>query len=556
MTSFVSATYDTDKEQIFDPNINTPLYDQQRMLVNQRTIEVVPLEWVDVPYTTSAGAPISIVSGDWPNAMYSFSSALNKHIDWIYVGKSSKIRISGATLASPLVFKDAAWRLVATIFPANTVVAIPAGAVWVSRTYAFSGGSESSALKISLPRQMLWEDLVAIDAYNAKMIARRDALLISPNEFFSVGTQYGRILAALQHIRKMGAGTLWLGTDTIAATSTWVIDRPLLIPSNCAIFIDNATLRLADSVFDNIIRSESITFDVDNPNSIIKHLGMTENIKIYGSGIATANIQGPTVSYNAPHPVSGGGGVDWVSDKYGWRTIGILMANVKNYEIYGFTMSQTKSWAISNEHGCDNFSIHDITVNSTVGNGDGIDCRVGCTNGVIANITGTQQDDTVAMTAILNFILAYPALPYIWPMQVLGDTSQPAYGDDIKNITVNNIDSATNAHQVRVLAAGGAKVDNISINDITTTGAIGGGKQVWIHTGIYGSLAVLGDMTNITVNKVFCNHASTPVVVDAPVRNCHINYIEKLTALGATFYSVGGYAGITENFTVTNARNV
>lgn len=556
MTSLVTAVYDADKEQIFDPNFSTPAPDLQELFSNKRTIEVTPTVWVSVLYTVSAGAPISTSAGDWPNNLYSFSSALNKHIDWIFVGSSTKLRITGATFVSPLVFRDSMWRLVAAITPLTNVVTIPAGAVWVSRTYAYSGGSESAALKLFLPRQILWEDESAIAAYNAKMIARRDSLLISPNEFFSVGTQYGRILAALQHINRMGAGTLWLGTDVIGATTVWVIDRPLVIPSNCAIYVDNATLRLANSVFDNIIRSESITFDVDNPNSIIKHLGITENIKIYGSGVGTAFIQGPTVSYNAPHPISGGGGVDWITDKYGWRTIGILMANVKNYEIYGFTMSQTKAWAISNEHGCDNFSIHDIAVNSTVGNGDGIDCRMGCTNGTIYNISGTQQDDTVALTAVRGYIPTYPALPYIWPMQVLGDMSQPAYGDDIKNITINNIDSATNAQQVRVLATGGAKVDNISINDVTSTGAIGGGKQVWIHTGIYGTPAELGDITNITVNRVFCNHASTPVVIDAPVQNCHINYIEKLTALGAVFYSVGGYAGTTENFTVTNTRNV
>ena len=525
----------------------------------KRTVEVFPIDFKEVAYTVSAGAPKSDTGGDFPASLYSFSHANNQHIDWLYVGKSSSIKITGAVIASPLVFRDVMWRLIAAIIPqSGGIVAVPAGAAWVSRTYGYSGGFESAALKLYLPRQVVWQDKTAIDAYNAEMVARRDALLVSPNQFFSVGTQYGRILAALNFIRKVGAGTLHLATDTIGATTTWTVDRPLILPSNTAIYIDNATLKLANGVFDNTIRSESITFDPDNPNSIIKHLGITENVKVYGSGVGTAFIEGPTVPYNAPHPISGGGGVNWVSDKYGWRTIGILLANVKNYSVGGFTIRNCSAWAISNEHGCDNFTFDTIVANSTNLNGDGIDIRKGCSNGVIKNISGTQQDDTVALTCVLNFITAFPSLPYIWPMQVLGDVPHPEYGDDaIRNITVYNIDSASSANQVRVLATGGGKIDNIAINDVTSTGAIGSGQQIIIHTSpTYGGAAVLGDMTNITVNKVACNHASTPVVVDAPVQNCHVNYVEKLTALGATFYTVGGYGASAENLTVTNTRNV
>lgn len=521
-----------------------------------RTTERYPLEFEQVNYTVQVGVPRSDTGGvsDWPNAIISTSNQANRRVDWIYVAKSSKIKIVGATIASPLVFRDTSWRLVAAITPdATGIVDVPIGAAWVAKTYAYSGGSETSALQIYLPRQIVLKDQESADSYAATMAAKRKAVLVSPNSFFGPPTQYARILAALDFIRKSGGGTLHLSTDTTLASNVWTISRPLIMPGNSSLFIDNATLRLADGVFDNVIRSESITFDPDAPYGVIKHLGMTENIEIYGSGVSTAFIEGPNTPYSAPHPISGGASVPWVGDKFGWRTIGILLANVKNYSVHDFTLRKTTAWGISNEHGCDNFVFDAIKIDSTVANGDGIDIRSGCSNGVVKNITGTQSDDTVAMTAIVGFIPAYPSLPYIYPMQVLGDSSQPAYGDDIKNITVSGVNSASGANQVRVLATGGSKIDKVAINAVTSAGALVG-QQVLIHTGSYGAPAALGDISNITVNNVACNHAGVPVHVDAPVRNVHVNGIQKLTALGGVMHSTGAYAATADSLTFTNER--
>ena len=521
-----------------------------------RTAERFPLEFEQVNYTVQVGVPRSDTGGvsDWPNAIISTSHHANRRIDWIYVGKSSKIKVTGATLPAQLVFRDTSWRLVAAITLGETgIVDVPIGAAWVGRTYAYSGGSETSALQIYLPRQIVLKDQDSADSYAATMAAKRKAVLISPNSFFGPATQYARILAALDFIRKSGGGTLHLSTDTKLSSNVWTVSRPLILPSNTAVFIDNATLRLADGVFDNIIRSESITFDPDAPYGVIKHLGLTENIEIYGSGVGTAFIEGPNVPYSAAHPISGGAPAPWVGDHYGWRTIGILLANVKNYSVHDFTLRKTTAWGISNEHGCDNFVFDAIKVDSTVANGDGIGIRKGCSNGVVKNITGTQSDDTVAMTAIVGFIPSYPALPYIYPMQVLGDSSQPAYGDDIKNVTVSNVTSASGANQVRVLATGGSKIDKVSINSVTSAGALVG-QQVIIHTGSYGTPAALGDISNITVNNIVCNHAGVPVHVNAPVRNVHVNGIQKLTALAGVMHSTGAYAATADNLTFTNER--
>lgn len=522
----------------------------------RKTTEVLPIEFEQVPYTVIVGAPGSTTGGvsDWPNAIMNTSQGVNRAISWTYVGKSSKVKIVGATIVSPLVFRDTAWRLVAAIVPdATGIVDVPIGASWVSKTYVYSGGAESAALKIYLPRRIVLKDQDSADSYAATMAAKRKAVLISPNSFFGPSTQYARILAALDFIRKSGGGTLHLSTDTKLSSNVWTISRPLILPSNTAIFIDNATLRLADGVFDNIIRSESITFDPNAPYGVIKHLGLTENIEIYGSGKDTAFIEGPNTPYSAAHPISGGAPVPWVGDKYGWRTIGILLANVKNYSVHDFTLRKTTAWGISSEHGCDNFVFDEIKIDSTVDNGDGINIRKGCSNGVIKNISGTQSDDTVAMTAIQGFIPSYPSLPYIYPMQVLGDSSQPAYGNDIKNITVSGVNSASGANQVRVLATGGSKIEKVSINDVTSAGALVG-QQVVIQTGSYGAPADLGDISNITVNNIACNHAGVPVHVNAPVRNVHVNGIQKRTALGGVMHSTGAYAATADNLTFSNER--
>ncbi len=378
---------------------------------------------------------------------------------------------------------------------------------------------------------------------------------VSPNQFEGT-SQHDRIEAALTFLeRRGGEGVLELGVDTISVpnTSTWIRNSALLAHDNLTISLNASTLKLADGVFDNIIRNKGVVIDTANPNGVALELNENRNIKIIGSGKDECFIEGPDVPYTAPHPINGGEPVQWVGDWYGWRTIGILLANCKNYELTGFTMRKTTCWGISQERGCDGMHLHDIGFDTTVKNGDGIDFRMGCSNGLVENISGSTSDDTIALTALLNWQTSYPAGNYIWPLQVSGDASSPL-GDDIRNITINGLKSKSLANQLRILLTNGAKISDITASNIEDTGPVSV-TQVIVQTGAYGSPSSLGDLTNITINGITSNFSNLPLNVDVPIQNSQFNFIRQKKS-GGQIYKLNtdhpSYPVV--NTTVTNAK--
>lgn len=378
---------------------------------------------------------------------------------------------------------------------------------------------------------------------------------VSPNQFEGT-SQHDRIEAALTFLeRRGGEGVLELGVDTISVpnTSTWIRNSALLAHDNLTISLNASTLKLADGVFDNIIRNKGVVIDTANPNGVALELNENRNIKIIGSGKDECFIEGPDVPYTAPHPINGGEPVQWVGDWYGWRTIGILLANCKNYELTGFTMRKTTCWGISQERGCDGMHLHDIGFDTTVKNGDGIDFRMGCSNGLVENISGSTSDDTIALTALLNWQTSYPAGNYIWPLQVSGDAYSPL-GDDIRNITINGLKSKSLANQLRILLTNGAKISDITASNIEDTGPVSV-TQVIVQTGAYGSPSSLGDLTNITINGITSNFSNLPLNVDVPIQNSQFNFIRQKKS-GGQIYKLNtdhpSYPVV--NTTVTNAK--
>lgn len=378
---------------------------------------------------------------------------------------------------------------------------------------------------------------------------------VSPNQFDGA-TQHYRIQAALDFLeRRGGEGVLELGVDTISTppTSKWIISSALLVHDNLTISLKASTLKLADGVFDNIVRNKGVVFDPANPNGVALELNENRNVKIIGTGLGECFIEGPDVPYTAPHPINGGSAIPWVGDFFGWRTIGILLANCKNYELTGFTMRKTTCWGISQERGCDGMHIHDIGFDTTVKNGDGIDFRMGCSNGLVENISGSTSDDTVAMTALLNWQTSYPSGNYIWPLQVSGDASHPL-GDNIENITVRDIKSSSLANQVRLLITNGAKMSDITVSDVEDSGVVAV-TQVIVQTGAYGTPSQLGDMTNITVNGIVSNYSNLPLNVDIPIKDSQFNFIRQKKAGGQVYKLNTDHPGYqVVNTTVTNAK--
>ncbi|MFH1905153.1 MAG: hypothetical protein ABIK53_06515 [bacterium] len=351
---------------------------------------------------------------------------------------------------------------------------------------------------------------------------------ITPNDFIE-GTQMARIKNALAFLKKQGGGTLELGVDTVAVpnTNTWTITESIILPSNTTLFLNNSKLKLANGVFDTIIRNEGIIVDAENPNGLALELRQNSNIKIIGTGVGNAFIEGPDVPYSAPHPIDGGAAIPWIGDFYGWRTVSILFANCKNYEMGGFSISKTTCWAISQEHGCDNMYIHDIDFNTTVKNGDGIDFRKGCSNGVVRNITGAASDDIIACVAMMGSNkMPFPRGNYVYPMQV-GGYEDSILGNNVDNIMISNISASSIHHVLICYAAGGGRTQNIKAYNIEDTYDLNTRNIVCVYSGHYAKTAIMGEINNIYMNRIISNNSNLALNINTPLLNSHFNHIEQ-----------------------------
>ncbi|MBI4979703.1 MAG: hypothetical protein HZC28_19655 [Spirochaetes bacterium] len=381
----------------------------------------------------------------------------------------------------------------------------------------------------------------------------------SPNDFPG-GTQTARIIAALDALKAHGGGTLELAADTISLpnTNTWTITESIVLASNTTLYLNHCRLKLADGVYDTIIRNEGIVIDEANPNGFARELKRDSNIKIIGSGIDSAFIEGPDIQYAAPHPVRGGKPVPWIGDYFGWRTISILFANVHGYEIGGFSMRKTTCWAISQEHGCEDMHIHDIDFLTTVKNGDGIDFRKGCRNGLVERITGACADDVIACTALGGFT-DFPKKTvnsneyYNFPLEV-GGRSARIEDDVIENIEIRDIKASSKCHTIICLAGGGPKVRNITATDVEDNMTYAALQVVAVYTG-YGTSAASGDISNVHMKNIISNNSPMTLLVNAPLENSSFDAVVQRKAGGKTYQIQPPYDTQMKNVRITDAAH-
>lgn len=333
---------------------------------------------------------------------------------------------------------------------------------------------------------------------------------------FSGATQHQKIDNALDFIRLRGWGVLDM------ESGTWLRDSAVVLPSNTWLYLNDATIKLKDGVFDNIIRVEGVTVPSD-PYAMSTAVE-SKNIRVFGKVGGKATLSGPDIPKTAPHPVNGGNAVPWVGDFYGWRTIGVYFINTKNYELDNFALVQATCWSISNEHGCDNFKIHDIRLDNNVKNGDGVDLRIGCKNAEVYNITGITGDDTVALSALPKpEQRTYPESTYIYPMQ-LGGYIDAGHGVNIENVAIYNIKAEGDHNGVRLLASGGGKLKNISVDNVEDAGNGWRYSALLVSSG-YGIEAVMGDMSNITVNGITSNNSGQALKLAGKIKDSAFNNI-------------------------------
>ena len=351
-------------------------------------------------------------------------------------------------------------------------------------------------------------------------------------DYLTGRTPSGAIEAALAEEVESG-----IYKEIILDGQDWIIDRAVLLPSNTELVIDGCKLKLADGVFDNIIRSAGLIPDSAKPYDRCKTIEPVRNIRITGKNGAV--LEGSDKPYTALNPKTGV--VEpWLGDFFGWRTVGILLSSVKCFEISGFTMQKTHCWAVSmdcSEYGC----LHEIIFNTDVKNGDGIDFRNGCAYCMVENISGTTSDDTVACTALSgNYLTAESK--YIYPMQPTGHEGEGNSG--IHDIVIRNIRTGGKHHGVICLATS-PSVYNIIIDSVVEERPSTREACVKIYTG-YGTGYKKGNLRNIKVNNVASKGSNYTVMVKADVKNVRFTGIKQDRPDGELF----SFEGNSEDLTI------
>lgn len=244
-----------------------------------------------------------------------------------------------------------------------------------------------------------------------------------------------------------GSRAVTLARNAAAPDGVWRLTRAILLPDDFTLVFDGCRVELADGAQDNLVRNAGAAEGACVPNHGIRILGANGAV-----------LSGGRRNHYLPRR-SG--------DPNGWRSVGILLCDVSDYEIGGFAMAETQCWAISQERCCRG-RVHDIVFGSTdlLFNQDGVDVRKGCHDLVIENISGSTGDDAVALTATRD----PPGTPARYGMQI-GGNGTLGERDDVYNVTIRNVKarSAGGHGVIRLLTCDGIKMHHITVEDIIDT---------------------------------------------------------------------------------------
>lgn len=244
-----------------------------------------------------------------------------------------------------------------------------------------------------------------------------------------------------------GTRAVALGWNAAAPDGVWRLARAILVPDDFTLVFDGCRVELADGVQDNLVRNAGAAEGTGTPNRGLRILGRNGAV-----------LSGGRRNHYLPRR-SG--------DPNGWRSVGILLCDVSDYEVGGFAMEETQCWAISQERCCRG-RVHDIRFGSTdiMFNQDGVDVRKGCHDLVIENISGSTGDDAVALTAYHN----PKGTPPKYGMQIGGNDDLGA-ADDVYNVTIRNVHakSAGGHGVIRLLVCDGIRMHHISVEDVVDT---------------------------------------------------------------------------------------
>lgn len=296
----------------------------------------------------------------------------------------------------------------------------------------------------------------------------------------------------------------------------WIIDEPILLPSDITIILDDCRLVLAKDVYSNIFRNKNMYTDIST-----KPEGRQHGIRIIGVGDAI---------------LDGGEGNDLTertSMQDGRPSIRnnnfVLLHNVTDYVLENFSCVNLRWWAI-NQICCTHGRLENLRFfnGKLIPNQDAIDLRIGCSHIYINNITGRLGDDVVALTALIG-TKAREAL--------LVDGMTP----DIHDITIRNVFADTNYSLVALRNTDGAKMYRIFIENIMDPGGEYGPRSVVrIGENLYYAerTAILGETYDIHVRGVYSNSHAT-MFIGAALQDSHISDVY---AGGTSMHAISTFA--------------
>ena len=290
-----------------------------------------------------------------------------------------------------------------------------------------------------------------------------------------------------------GSRAVTLAKNAASADGAWHLTRAIRVPDDFTLVFDGCRVELVDGAQDNLVRNAGAAEGASRPNKGLRILGRNGAV-----------LSGGRRNHYLPRR-SG--------DPNGWRSVGILLCDVSDYEVGGFAMEETQCWAISQERCCRG-RVHDIAFGSTdvMFNQDGVDLRKGCHDIVVENITGSTGDDAVALTAYRD----PPGSAPRYGMQIGGNDDR-GEADDVYNVTIRNVraKSAGGHGVIRLLACDGIRMHHITVENVVDT-ATGSDKrpQATIRLGDVNyhctRRCAMGEMHHVTVRNV---KASGPVAV-------------------------------------------
>lgn len=323
-------------------------------------------------------------------------------------------------------------------------------------------------------------------------------------------------------------------------TKDWLIGRAIELVSNIRIIVDGVAIRQRDLTFDNIFRAGKFHINPVDPNGFPLAIEPAENISIIGKN--GAKLIGPRINRTMFHPTQKTT-QEMVGDYWGWRGLQICFSQVSNFEISGFSFLKQRSWAVSFDRSSFGY-IHDLSFNSTVKNGDGINIRLGCHHIKIENITGITSDDMVAINS-MTVGTVYPANQYVFPIDP--GSYRIMEGEDIRkrdifNIYVSKVYSKTvlYSHGVALLSRGGHRIYNVYISDIYDANPVSKSDRLAIvgsYKG-YSSGYMPGDIHSIRLNNIVSNSAKWAIVLNDIVRDFRINKVIQNREDGEILYAV------------------